>query len=66
MNSSYQVIKSYECIPNASNLFNRIKEQMKDKLDICGNKLNITSISHENFIDKIDQIYSQKNHVIMN
>ena len=66
MNSSYQVIKSYECIPNASNLFNRIKEQIKDKLDICGNKLNITSISHENFIDKIDQIYSQKNHVIMN
>ena len=66
MNSTYQVIKSYECIPNATNLFSRIKEQMKDKLDICNNKLNIISIDHNGFVDKIDQIYQQKNHVIMN
>ena len=66
MNSSYQVIKSYECIPNATNLFSRIKEQMKDKLDICNNKLNIIDIDHNSFVEKINQIYQQKNHVIMN
>ena len=66
MNSSYQVIKSYECIPNATNLFSRIKEQIKDKLDICNNKLNIIDINHNSFVEKINQIYQQKNHVIMN
>ena len=66
INSSYQVIKSYECIPNATNLFSRIKEQMKDKLDICNNKLNIINIDNNSFVEKIDQIYQQKNHVIMN
>ena len=67
--NSYQVIKTVEahkCIPNATNLFSRIKEQMKSKLDICNNKLNIIGINYNSFIEKINQIYQQKNHVIMN
>ena len=63
--NKYEIVKSYEYIPNAINLLVRIKEQLKSHIDFCGNKLNILNISHSNFVNKIDEIYKEKNIILI-
>ena len=63
--NKYEIVKSYEYIPNAINLLVRSKEQLKSHIDFCGNKLNILNISHSNFVNKIDEIYKEKNIILI-
>ena len=55
-NSNYREVKRIECVPNSTNLFNRIKEQLKNYLNIKSNKLNLIDITETEFLNKIDLI----------
>ena len=46
--------------PNSTNLFNRIKEKLKNNLDIKSNRINLINISEINFLNKIDLINEEK------
>jgi len=59
----YIQIKCIECCPNASIFWNLIKEKLKNKLDWCGNKLNLIDIEESYFLLKIDKIYNNRKEV---
>jgi len=56
-------IKKLECVPNATILWNLIKEQLKNSIDYCGNKLNLININESEFIEKIEIIYDLRKEV---
>jgi hypothetical protein len=59
-NLSYREIKRIEYVPNSINLFNRIKEKLKNNLDIKSSKINLINISETEFLNKIDLINKEK------
>jgi len=61
----YEQIKSIECCPNASTLWNLMKENLRDCIDCCGNKLNLINIEETLFLLKIDEIYNKRKNVIL-
>ena len=61
----YEQIKSIECCPNASILWNLMKEQMKNYIDCCGNKLNLIDIEEIEFLSRVDEIYNKRKNVIL-
>ena len=42
----------------------KMKEQMKTQLDYNGNKLNIINISENEFLNKIQEIYDERKHIL--
>uniref|UniRef100_A0A6C0H7N4 DUF3627 domain-containing protein n=1 Tax=viral metagenome TaxID=1070528 RepID=A0A6C0H7N4_9ZZZZ len=56
-------IKKLECVPNATILWNLIKEQLKNSIDYCGNKLNLININESEFLEKIEIIYDSRKEV---
>jgi len=61
----YQKIKTIECVPNASTLWNLMKEKLKNNIDCCGNKLNLIQLEELDFLLKIDEIYNERKDVIL-
>ena len=61
----YIEIKVIECAPNATMLWNLMKEKMKNKIDYCGNKLNLKNITEEYFLNNITEIYNKRKNVII-
>jgi len=61
----YTEIKKLEQVPNASTLWNYIKEELKDNIDCCGNKLNLININQLDFLRNIDEIYNKRKNVIL-
>jgi hypothetical protein len=59
-NLSYREIKRIEYVPNSINLFNRIKEKLKNNLDIKSSKINLINISETEFLNRIDLINEEK------
>jgi hypothetical protein len=59
-NPNYSEIKRIECVPNSTNLFNRIKEKLKNNLKIKSNRINLININETDFLDKIDLINDEK------
>ena len=48
----YYKIKTIECVPNASLLWNLMKQNMKNNIDCSGNKLNLLNINENIFFRK--------------
>ena len=61
----YKQIKILECVPNASTLWNIMKEKFKNKIDCCGNKLNLIDIDQNDFLLKVDEIYNERKNVTL-
>ena len=40
-----------------------MKEKLKNKIDCCGNKLNLLNIDETIFISKVDEIYNERKNV---
>ena len=59
----YDQIKILECVPNASTLWNLMKEKIKNKIDFCGNKLNLINIEENEFLTRVDEIYNIRKEV---
>uniref|UniRef100_A0A6C0EE58 DUF3627 domain-containing protein n=1 Tax=viral metagenome TaxID=1070528 RepID=A0A6C0EE58_9ZZZZ len=56
-------IKILECVPNAAILWNLMKEKIKNKIDCCGNKLNLININESEFLSKVNEIYNNRKEV---
>jgi len=63
--TEYTKIKTIECCPNATILWNLMKEIMKKNIDFCGNKLNLIDITEIEFLTNIDNIYNKRKDVII-
>jgi chromosome segregation ATPase len=61
----YTQIKRLEQVPNASILWNYIKEELKDNIDYCGNKLNLINFNQLDFLRNIDEIYNKRKNIIL-
>jgi len=61
----YTEIKKLEQVPNASTLWNYVKEELKDNMDCCGNKLNLINIKELDFLINIDEIYNKRKNIIL-
>jgi len=59
----YIEIKSIECCPNASTLWNLMKEKLINKIDCCGNKLNLIDIEESEFLLKVNEIYNYRKEI---
>ena len=62
----YHKIKSIKCVPNAINLFNLIKQNMKDNIYCKSNKINLININENDFLETIDNIYDERKIVEIN
>ena len=51
---------SFDNVPNASNLWCLIKEELKDNIKFCGNRLNLINIDESQLEIKITEIYNKR------
>ena len=58
-------IKTIECVPNSTILWNLMKEQLKNFIDFCGNRLNLINLDESEFITKVDNIYNSRKDIII-
>ena len=52
-------------VPNASTLWCLIKEELKDNIDTCGNRLNLINMNETQFNIKINEIYNKRKIVVV-
>jgi hypothetical protein len=57
---NYIHVKTIECIPNSTNLWLRLKEQLKGSDEYCGNKMNLVNLKEKEFVKKIEEIHNQR------
>jgi DNA repair exonuclease SbcCD ATPase subunit len=56
----YKEILRINSVANSVNLWNRLKEQLKKSVEYCGNEMNLISISEQQLIDIIKDIYEKR------
>ena len=61
--SRYTEIYNITNVANSVNIWNRLKEKLEDKVDYCGNKLNLLSITETTFIDMLKEVYEKRKEV---
>ena len=61
----YIKIKTIECVPNSTILWNLMKEQLKNFIDFCGNRLNLINLDESEFIIRVDTIYNSRKDIII-
>jgi hypothetical protein len=52
-------------VSNSINLFNRLKEKLKKKLEYCGNEMNLIDITEEELWNTIKLVYDKRKEVII-
>ena len=60
--AGYTEIKTLECVPNASTLWNLVKENLRN-INFMGNKINLVNITEDEFIRKIEDIYNERKNI---
>jgi hypothetical protein len=50
-------------VSNAVNLWNRLKEQLNESVDYCGNEMNLIDINEIEFINIIKNIYEERKYI---
>ena len=60
--AGYTEIKTLECVPNASTLWNLVKENLRN-INFMGNKINLVDITEDEFIRKIEDIYNERKNI---
>jgi hypothetical protein len=58
--NGYAQIKILECVPNAKILWGLIKQELKNKVEYSGNKLNLITINEDKLLKNIDEIYNKR------
>lgn len=56
----YEQIKVLECVPNSTILWNLMKQELKNKIESCGNKINLVDITEDYFVNSITNIYNKR------
>ena len=58
--TEYHEVKTIKCVPNAITLFNLIKQNMKDTIHCKNNKLNLSDITEDAFLEELGNIYDER------
>ena len=58
--TEYHEVKTIKCVPNAITLFNLIKQNMKDTIYCKNNKLNLSDITEDAFLEELGNIYDER------
>ena len=57
---NYVKLLKIEDVNNAVNLWNRLKETLKKKVEFCLNNVNLIDIKQEEFVETINKIYDNR------
>ena len=57
-------ILTITCQPNSKNLYNRIKEELRDNIDVYKNYISPYDMSHNRFIRRIREINEERHNLI--
>jgi hypothetical protein len=63
LSSRYKIIYNITNVANSVNVWNRLKENLENKVEYCGNKLNLISISESTFIDMLKEVYDKRKEI---
>lgn len=63
IDDKYKEILRFSNVANSVNLWNRLKEALKKKVDYCGNEMNLINVNEEQFIETIRDIYEKRKFV---
>jgi len=56
----YMEVLRINNVANAVNLWNRLNEHLRKKVEKCGNEMNLISITEEQFITTITDVYEKR------
>lgn len=59
----YKEILRINSVANSVNLWNRLKEQLNKSVEYCGNEMNLISISEQQLMDTIKNVYEKRKFV---
>ena len=61
----YEEIIRIDDVTHSVNLWNRLKETLKKKVEYCGNEMNLIDINEIEFIDIIKNVYDKRKEIII-
>jgi len=59
-------ISRIDNVPNSKNLWHRLKEKLKKKVEYCGNEMNLIDITEEELWNTIKLVYDKRKEVTIN
>ena len=62
-NDRYKELLRINSVANSSNIWHRIKEKLKNKIEYCGNEMNLKNIDECVYIDIIKEIYNDRKNI---
>jgi len=62
---NYKELIRINNVANSVNIWNRLKEFTKNKVEYCGNELKLLSIDDSEFIRIINQVYDKRKDIII-
>jgi hypothetical protein len=64
-NDNYLELYRINNVANSINLWNRLKEKLKNKVEYCGNELDLIEINKLELLDNIKLVYEKRKDVIL-
>jgi len=64
-NDNYLELYRINDVANSINLWNRLKEKLKNKVEYCGNELNLIEINEIKLLDNIKLVYEKRKEVTL-
>ena len=61
----YEEIIRIDDVTHSVNLWNRLKEKLRKKVEYCGNEMNLIDINENDFIDTIKNVYDKRKEIII-
>jgi len=61
----YEEILRINDVTNSVNIWNRLKEKLRKKVEYCGNEMNLLEINETDFIDTIKIVYDKRKEIII-
>jgi len=52
-------------VSHSVNIWNRLKEKLRKKVEYCGNEINLIDINENDFIDTIKLVYDKRKEIII-
>ena len=61
----YEELIRIDDVSHSVNIWNRLKEKLKKKVEYCGNEMNLIDINENDFIDTIKLVYDKRKEIII-
>ena len=61
----YEELIRIDDVSHSVNIWNRLKEKLRKKVEYCGNEMNLIDINENDFIDTIKLVYDKRKEIII-